>query len=125
MLSLGPVVFLGGGGNTIAGGLADAGRLARQAQVMQTATMAFLTRAGLAAGSAALDVGCGDGQVTIAMARRAGPRGLAVGVDVDAGALAIAQAAAARAGVQARFVRAGAAHLGAAGAFDRCMRGCC
>jgi SAM-dependent methyltransferase len=102
---------------TIAGGLADARRLARQAQVMQTATMAFLTRAGLAAGSAALDVGCGDGQVTIAMARRAGPRGLAVGVDVDAGALAIAQAAAPRAGVRARFVRADAAHLGAAGAF--------
>lgn len=42
-----------------------------------------------------------------------------------AGALAIAQAAAARGGVQARFVRADAAHLGAAGAFDRCMRGCC
>ena len=39
-------------------------------------------------------------------------------MDVDAGALAIAQAAAARAGVRARFVRADAAHLGAAGAFD-------
>jgi Protein-L-isoaspartate(D-aspartate) O-methyltransferase (PCMT) len=64
---------------TIAGGLADARRLARQAQVMETATMAFLTRAGLGAGAAALDVGCGDGQVTIAMARRVGPRGLAVG----------------------------------------------
>ena len=103
---------------TIAGGLADARRLARQARVMETATMAFLARAGLATGAASLDVGCGDGQVTIAMARRAGQRGLAVGMDVDAGALAIAQAAAARVGVRAWFVRADAAHLGAAGAFD-------
>jgi ubiquinone/menaquinone biosynthesis C-methylase UbiE len=103
---------------TIAGGLADARRLARQAQVMQAATAAFLTRAGLAAGAACLDVGCGDGQVTIAMARRAAPHGLAVGVDADAGALAIARAAAARAGVRARFVRADAAQLGTAGAFD-------
>jgi SAM-dependent methyltransferase len=103
---------------TITGGLADARRLARQAQVMESATMAFLARAGLAAGAVSLDVGCGDGQVTIAMARLAGPHGLAVGVDVDAGALAIAREAAARDGVRARFVRADAAHLGAAGAFD-------
>jgi tRNA A58 N-methylase Trm61 len=80
----------------IAGRLADARRLASQAQVMETTTMAFLTRAGLVAGAAALDTGCGDGQVTIAMARGRAPRGLVVGVDVDADALAIAQAAAAR-----------------------------
>lgn len=103
---------------TIAGGLADARRLARQARVMEAATAAFLARAGLSAGTASLDVGCGDGQVTIAMARLAGPDGLAVGMDVDADALAIARAAAARAGVRARFVRADAGCLGAAGAFD-------
>jgi ubiquinone/menaquinone biosynthesis C-methylase UbiE len=103
---------------TIAGGLADARRLARQAQVMQAATVGFLARAGLAAGVAVLDVGCGDGQVTIAMARRVGARGAAVGVDVDTEALAIARAAAARAGVRARVVRADAACLGAAGAYD-------
>jgi ubiquinone/menaquinone biosynthesis C-methylase UbiE len=91
---------------TIAGGLADARRLARQAQVMQAATSAFLSRAGLAPGWVALDVGCGDGQVTIAMARVAGPRGRVVGVDTDAGALTIAREAAARAGVRAEF-RAG------------------
>jgi ubiquinone/menaquinone biosynthesis C-methylase UbiE len=67
---------------------------------MEAATAAFLARAGLAAGTAALDVGCGDGQVTVAMARLVGPRGLAVGMDVDADALDIAQAAAARAGVR-------------------------
>jgi 2-polyprenyl-3-methyl-5-hydroxy-6-metoxy-1,4-benzoquinol methylase len=65
---------------TIAGGLTDAQRLARQAHVMARATEAFLARVGLASGWSCLDVGCGDGQVTIAMAR-AGAR--AVGVDVD------------------------------------------
>jgi SAM-dependent methyltransferase len=103
---------------TIAGGLADARRLARQARVMEAATVAFLVRAGLAPGAVSLDVGCGDGQVTIAMARLAGPRGLAVGMDVDAEALAIAREAAARAGVRARFVRTGAARPGVAGVFD-------
>jgi ubiquinone/menaquinone biosynthesis C-methylase UbiE len=106
------------GDYTIEGGLADARRLARQARVMEAATAAFLARAGLAAGTASLDVGCGDGQVTVAMGRLAGPRGLAVGMDVDADVLAIAQAAAARAGVRARFVRADVACLGATGAFD-------
>lgn len=43
------------GDYTIAGGLADARRLARQARVMEAATEAFLARAGLAAGTAALD----------------------------------------------------------------------
>jgi len=103
---------------TIAGGLADARRLARQARVMEAATVAFLARAGLAPGQASLDVGCGDGQVTIAMARLAAPQGLAVGMDVDAEALVIAREAALRAGVRARFVRADAARLGAAGVFD-------
>jgi ubiquinone/menaquinone biosynthesis C-methylase UbiE len=101
----------------IAGGLADARRLARQAQVMETTTMAFLTRAGLVAGAAALDAGCGDGQVMIAMARRAGParpgggggRGRRCAGDRASGGGPVACA---------RLVRPDAAHLGAAGAFD-------
>src|SRR5215208_2940672 len=64
---------------TIAGGLADAQRLARQAHVMAQATDAFLARIGLASGWSCLDVGCGDGQVTVAMARVAGPSGRTVG----------------------------------------------
>jgi ubiquinone/menaquinone biosynthesis C-methylase UbiE len=103
---------------TIAGGLADARRLARQAHVMAAATADFLARAGLAPGAACLDVGCGDGQVTIAMARLAGARGRVVGVDVDASALAIAGRAAAQAGAPARFVRADAAGQVTAAAFD-------
>jgi ubiquinone/menaquinone biosynthesis C-methylase UbiE len=72
---------------SIVGGLADAQRLARQAHVMAQGTEAFLSELGLSPGWACLDVGCGDGQVTIEMARVAGPQGHAVGVDIDADAL--------------------------------------
>ena len=75
---------------------------------MEAATSAFLSRIGLAPGWASLDVGCGDGQVTIAMARIVGTRGRAVGVDADAEALAVAQEAAMRAGVRVEYVRADA-----------------
>jgi ubiquinone/menaquinone biosynthesis C-methylase UbiE len=91
---------------TICGGQADADRLARQAAVMAEATSAFLARAGLRPGWACLDVGCGDGQVTVQLARAVGPGGRAVGLDPDA--LAIACQAAQRAGVAASFVCADA-----------------
>jgi ubiquinone/menaquinone biosynthesis C-methylase UbiE len=94
---------------TIAGGLADAQRLARQAHVMAAATEAFLSRLGVAAGWACLDVGCGDGQVTLALARIAGPGGRAVGLDADAEALALARRAADSAGASAEFVLGDAA----------------
>ena len=90
---------------TIAGGLADAHRLARQAHVMAKATEAFLSRVGLASGWACLDVGCGDGQVTIMMSRAVGQSGRAVGLDVDAEALDLARKAAMRSGVTAEFVQ--------------------
>jgi ubiquinone/menaquinone biosynthesis C-methylase UbiE len=85
---------------------------------MEAATSAFLSRIGLAPGWASLDVGCGDGQVTIAMARVAGPRGQTVGVDSDAGALAIARDAAIRAGARAEFVRADVSRPTQTEAFD-------
>jgi SAM-dependent methyltransferase len=103
---------------TIAGGLADAQRLARQAQVMAASTAAFLVRAGLRPGCACLDVGCGDGQVAIAMARVAGPSGRVVGVDIDAEALELGRRAAADAGVDVAFVEADAARPVVRGAFD-------
>ena len=93
---------------TICGGQADADRLARQAAVMAEATSAFLARAGLRPGWACLDVGCGDGQVTVQLARAVGPGGRAVGLDLDPDALAIARQAAQRAGVAASFVCADA-----------------
>jgi ubiquinone/menaquinone biosynthesis C-methylase UbiE len=89
---------------SIVGGLADAQRLARQAHVMAQGTEAFLSELGLSPGWACLDVGCGDGQVTIEMARVAGPDGHVVGVDIDVDALELARQAALRAGVGAEFV---------------------
>jgi ubiquinone/menaquinone biosynthesis C-methylase UbiE len=97
---------------TIAGGLTDSQRLARQAHVMAAATEAFLRRVGVAAGWACLDVGCGDGQVSVALARLAGEEGCVVGIDVDDEALDLAREAAARAGVRARFVHADATGSG-------------
>ena len=94
---------------TIAGGLADAQRLARGAHLMGEATEAFLSGLGLASGWACLDVGCGDGQVTVAMARVAGPTGRVVGIDIDDEALELARQAAKRAGVSAEFVHGDAA----------------
>ena len=102
---------------TIAGGLTDAQRLARQAHVMADATQRFLDSVGLTTGWSCLDVGCGDGQVTIAMARAAGPDARVVGVDVDADALDVARSAAAQAGVTAEFVDDDAAHPLGTGAF--------
>ncbi|MHC1559250.1 class I SAM-dependent methyltransferase [Actinomycetospora sp. C-140] len=100
---------------TIAGGATDADRLARQATVMASATVRFLESAGLRPGATCVDVGCGDGQVTVAMARAVEPAGRVVGVDVDDGALAIVRRAAADAevAVDFRLDDAGAGALGA------------
>lgn len=105
-------------GYTIVGGSRDADRLARQAGVMAAATDAFLSRAGLRSGWSCLDVGCGGGQVTIALARAVGPRGRVVGLDVDAAALDTARRAAERAGVVVEFIRADATSPWASDAFD-------
>jgi SAM-dependent methyltransferase len=93
---------------TIRGGRTDADRLARQARVMAAATAAFLSRVGVEEGWRCLDVGCGDGQVTLELARTVGPAGRAEGIDIDEDALAIARAAARQAGLAAEFVRADA-----------------
>ena len=85
---------------------------------MAEATEAFLSGLGLASGWACLDVGCGDGQVTVAMARVAGPSGRVVGVDVDVEALELAREAANRAGVSAGFVHGDAARPLMTEAFD-------
>jgi 2-polyprenyl-3-methyl-5-hydroxy-6-metoxy-1,4-benzoquinol methylase len=85
---------------------------------MRAASAAFLSRTGLAAGSACLDVGCGDGLVTIELARAVGPRGRVVGIDIDAGALSIAREATDRAGVQVQFLRAEATAPPERDAFD-------
>jgi ubiquinone/menaquinone biosynthesis C-methylase UbiE len=103
---------------TIAGGAAEADRLARQADVMGEATFAFLERSGLRRGAACLDLGCGEGQVSIAMARVVGTGGRVVGIDVDPQALHDAAVAAERAKVQATFLRADASEPVAEPLFD-------
>lgn len=56
---------------TIRGGRSDARRLGREARVMAVTSERFLSDAGLREGWACLDVGCGDGDMTVAMARGA------------------------------------------------------
>lgn len=103
---------------TIAGGAAEADRLARQAGVMGEATLAFLERSGLGAAAACLDLGCGEGQVAIAMARAAGAQGRVMGIDIDAEALRDAEEAADQADVHVKFVRADARRPVAEPPFD-------
>lgn len=67
-----------------------------------------------------LDVGCGTGGVTMALARALAPGGDCVGVDVSAPMLAVAGAEAERCGLPARFVEADAGrHAFDPAAFDR------
>ena len=85
---------------------------------MAGATTAFLPRVGLEAGWSCLDVGCGDGQVTLELARAAGPSGRAVGIDIDEAALELARRSAREAGVSADFVCADATAPPAEDGFD-------
>jgi ubiquinone/menaquinone biosynthesis C-methylase UbiE len=85
---------------------------------MASATAAFLSRIGVGAGWRCLDVGCGDGQVTLELARAVGRDGRIVGIDIDEGALAVAREAAQQAGVRAEFVCADAAEPFRLDAFD-------
>lgn len=66
-----------------------------------------------------LDVGCGTGATTLALARLVGERGVCVGVDVSEPMLALARERAQRESSPARFIRADAqAHAFEPGAFD-------
>jgi SAM-dependent methyltransferase len=67
-----------------------------------------------------LDIGCGAGATTLAMARRVGPKGLALGVDISGPLVAAAKARAEADGLeQAGFVEADAqAYRFDPGAFD-------
>lgn len=65
---------------------------------------ALLARAGYAAGERVLDLGCGGGATTLAIARAVGPEGAALGLDIAPMLIEQAQARAASAGSTARFV---------------------
>lgn len=67
-----------------------------------------------------LDVGCGTGATTIAMAGALGAGGRCTGIDISAPMLELARERAARAGVDAAFIRADAqSHAFDAAAYDR------
>ena len=59
-------------------------------------------------GSRVLDVGCGTGSTTLAVARRLGANGRCVGIDISDPMIAVARARAEREGVPASFIRANA-----------------
>src|SRR5688572_18803328 len=66
-----------------------------------------------------LDVGCGTGGTTVAVARRLGPTARCVGVDISDSMIGAARARAERAGVPASFIVADAQdHELEAGSFD-------
>ncbi|MFF4503535.1 class I SAM-dependent methyltransferase [Streptomyces sp. NPDC001401] len=66
-----------------------------------------------------LDVGCGTGGITLAVARRLGPAGRSVGVDISEPVIAAARARAEREGTPASFVLADAQdHAFEQAAFD-------
>lgn len=70
-------------------------------------------------GGQVLDVGCGTGSTTVAVARRLGAQGRCVGIDISAPMIAAAQARAEREGTQACFIRANAQdHAFEPAAFD-------
>jgi SAM-dependent methyltransferase len=66
-----------------------------------------------------LDVGCGAGATTLAVARRLGAQGHCVGIDISESMIAVARARAEREGSPASFVRADAqTHAFAPATFD-------
>jgi SAM-dependent methyltransferase len=75
----------------IEGGRPGRERLRLLSTVLAPTTNHFLDRVGITAGMRCLDVGCGGGDVTRELARRAGPSGLVVGLDFDQQVLALAR----------------------------------
>ncbi len=67
----------------------------------------------------ALDVGCGTGSTTLAVARRLGAKGRSIGIDISEPMIAFARARAAREGTPASFICADAqTHAFEPGSFD-------
>jgi SAM-dependent methyltransferase len=82
----------------IRGGMEGRERLRVLARVMWPTTDALFNRVGLERTARCLDVGCGGGDVAVALARRV-PEGSVVGIDVDQAKIDLARAEAAEAGV--------------------------
>jgi ubiquinone/menaquinone biosynthesis C-methylase UbiE len=89
-------------------------------RMLQPLTQAAFDLLNLKPGERVLDIGCGAGATTLALARRLGRRGLCLGVDISAPLVAAARARAAAEQVTcAAFLQADAqTHEFQAGAFD-------
>jgi SAM-dependent methyltransferase len=98
----------------IAGGAQGVDRLRILGRIVAPTTRALLERAGVRPGMACLDVGCGGGDSTAALAAIAGPAGRVVGLDADATAIGLARQAAASSGLGHVEFRVGAAGQGEA-----------
>lgn len=83
----------------IRGGLEGRERLRILARVMGPTTLAFLERIPLAADARCLDVGCGGGDVTVALSRMV-PLGHVTGIDFDAAKIALARQESERLGIR-------------------------
>jgi SAM-dependent methyltransferase len=81
------------------GGLEGRERLRVLARVMWPSTSELLSMVGVEPTARCLDLGCGGGDVTVALARLA-PDGLVVGSDLDEAQLELARAEAASAGIR-------------------------
>jgi ubiquinone/menaquinone biosynthesis C-methylase UbiE len=82
-------------GYVIRGGQPGYDRLLLLARERWADTRALLERAGVAPGLRCIDIGCGGGEVTMAIARLVAPGGSVVGVDTDEVKLDLARRAAA------------------------------
>lgn len=75
----------------IRGGIEGRERLRILARLLQPTTLSLFERAGIRQGMACLDLGCGGGDVSFALAKRVGTAGRVVGIDVDETKIALAR----------------------------------
>jgi ubiquinone/menaquinone biosynthesis C-methylase UbiE len=103
----------------IRGGAEGKARLAVLSQALEASTAAVLHAAGVREGMRCLDLGCGGGDVTLALARLVGPTGRVVGIDMDAVKIELARQDGRDDGVEHVEYRAGdAAALDARDEYD-------
>jgi SAM-dependent methyltransferase len=84
----------------IKGGEEGRARLAVIGRVLEPSTRSLFDRFEPLRGRLVVDAGCGGGDVTMELARRAGPEGRAIGFDLDEVKLALARDEAARLGLK-------------------------
>src|SRR5215831_7378096 len=100
------------------GGEQGAERLKLLARVKWPTTKALLRKVGLRAGMHCLDIGCGNGAVTLKLAKWVGPSGRVVGIDRDERCLELARQEAIRQQLPALFRTQRISELGDLATYD-------